>query len=125
MPRLTALPERELVHLASLAELIDVSTGAVLTREGERAHEAYLVVEGQLRAVRGGLPVATLAVGDLAGEVSLLDRQPRATGLEAVTAARVAVLGRHAMQRLVHTSPRFTHLLLGQLAARVRCGVPT
>lgn len=122
---LDVLPEAELLRFAALAELVDVDAGTVLTREGVPAQEAFLVVSGSLAAVRGELTVTTVGAGQLAGDVALLDREPRATGLVATAPSELAVLTRSGLQRLTHTSPWFIDLLLGQLATRVRRGVPT
>ena len=125
LPALAGLSHAELVRLAALAELIEVPAGTGLTREGEPAREAYLVVTGRLRATLGELTVSWLEPGDFAGDVALLDHQPRATGITADTHAQVAVLTRAALQQLAHTSPWFADRLMGQLATRVRSGVPT
>lgn len=125
LPALAVLREPELLRLASLAELVELPAGTVLTREGEPAREAYLVVDGRLRVTLGAMTVSRLEPGDFAGDVALLDHQPRATGIAAETNARVVVLTRPALQRLAHSSPWFADRLMGQLAARVRSGVPT
>lgn len=125
LPSLAGLSRTELVRLAALAELVEVPAGTALTRQGEPAREAYLVVSGRLRVTLGEMSVTSLEPGDFAGDVALLDRQPRATGITAGTDAQVAVLTRGALQQLAHTSPWFADRLLGQLANRVRSGVPT
>jgi CRP/FNR family transcriptional regulator, cyclic AMP receptor protein len=125
LPALAGLSRAELVRLAALAELVEVPAGTRLTREGEPAREAYLVVTGRLRVTLGEMTVAWLDAGDFAGDVALLDHQPRATGITAETHAQVAVLTRAVLQQLAHTSPWFADRLLGQLASRVRSGVPT
>lgn len=125
LPSLSTFSEAQLLHLASLAELVDVPAARTLTREGTSAREAFLVVEGRLRVVRGVMTVTTLGPGDIAGDVALLDHEPRATGLETVTPARLAVFSRRTLQQAAHAAPGFTDLLLRQLATRVRSGVPT
>jgi CRP/FNR family transcriptional regulator, cyclic AMP receptor protein len=125
VPALAGLSHAELMRLAALAELVEVPAGTRLTSEGEPAREAYLVVTGRLRVTLGDLTVSWLDPGDFAGDVALLDHQPRATGISADTHAQVAVLTRAALQRLAHTSPWFADRLMGQLATRVRSGVPT
>jgi CRP/FNR family transcriptional regulator, cyclic AMP receptor protein len=125
LPPLAGLSHSELVRLAALAELVEVPAATALTCEGDVAREAYLVVSGRLRVSLGELTVTWLGAGDFAGDVALLDRQPRATGITAVTHAQVAVLTRPALQQLARTSPWFADRLLGQLATRVRSGVPT
>jgi CRP-like cAMP-binding protein len=125
LPILAGLGYADLVRLASLAELIDVPAGTRLTREGEPAREAFLVVRGHLRVERTGQVVGRLGPGDLAGDVAMIERRPRATGVVAETSSRVAVVTRAALQQLVGSSPWFTDHLLSQLARRVRSGQPT
>ena len=122
---LAGLSHAELVRLAALAELIDVPAGTGLTREGEPAREAFLVIRGHLRVERAGQVVVRLGAGDLAGDVSLIDRGPRATAVVAQTPSQVAVVTRAALQQLARTSPWFIEHLLSQLALRVRSGQPT
>jgi CRP/FNR family transcriptional regulator, cyclic AMP receptor protein len=125
LPLLAGLSHAQLVRLAALAELVDVPAGTGLIREGDPAREAFLVIEGHLRVERAGQIVARLGAGDLAGEVSLIDRGSRATSVVAETSTRVAVVTRTALQELVRTSPWFTEHLLSQLALRVRAGQAT
>ena len=125
LPVLAALSHAELVRLAALAELIDLPAGTGLTHQGEPAREAYLVVSGRLRVTLGELTVAWLEPGEFAGDVALLDHQPRVTGITADTHAQVAVFTRASLQQLAHASPWFVDRLMCQLATRVRSGVPT
>ena len=125
LPAFRSLEAAQLLRVGSLVELVDVPAGTVLTRAGDRAREAYLVIDGRLRVVRGPLTVTTLGPGEFAGEVALLDGRPRATGLEAATAARLCVVDRAGVLRLIDDSPALAGHLLEQLAARVREGVPT
>ena len=125
LPAFRSLEADQLLRVGSLVELVDVPAGTVLTRAGDRAREAYLIVEGHLRVVRGSLTVTTLGPGAFAGEVALLDGRPRATGLEAATDVRLCVVDRAGVVRLIDDSPSPVGHLLEQLAVRVREGVPT
>src|SRR5689334_14421205 len=68
--------KRELKALQSVATPLTVPEGSVLTHEGERGREFFVIVDGKAEAARGGVTIGTLGPGSFFGEMALLDRKP-------------------------------------------------
>ena len=69
----------------------------VLTQQGAEGDEVYLLLDGVLRVDVDGTTVAEVGPGAVLGERALLEGGRRTSTLTAVTAARVAVAGRDAV----------------------------
>ena len=91
--------EPTLLALMSKMSAVDVSRGTTLFFKGDDAETAYLILEGKvdifsLSPAGQMIVLNTLRDGDFFGELSLLDRQPRTAGAEAVTNCKIAVIER-------------------------------
>jgi len=71
-----------------------LAAGDHLTRQGERADELFLLLDGVLRVDVGGEPLAEIGPGAILGERSILEAGVRTASLQAVTACTVAVAAR-------------------------------
>jgi CRP-like cAMP-binding protein len=87
----------------------------VLCREGQPAHQFFVVVEGEARVTKGGEHVRTLGPGDFFGDLALLDRAPRNATVTALTRMRVLEITKEPIEALLRRSPellqRFSHVL--------------
>jgi CRP/FNR family cyclic AMP-dependent transcriptional regulator len=111
---------RELSRIASVVVEDEKPAGAVLTRQGETGGVAYLIVTGEAEVTRDGAVLATLGPGDVVGELSLLDGQPRAATVRAVSAVQLLVIDSEDFTRLLADVPELAPRLLGVLAGRIR-----
>src|SRR5947207_13503341 len=82
---------RDLQEIGMLADEVDVPAGQVLMRQGDRAGEFFIVVDGSLVVEQDGRRIATLGPGDFAGEIGLVDEGPRTATVTADTPARLLV----------------------------------
>jgi len=89
--------------------------GERLISQGETAHGLYFIASGEVAVVRheGGEPfvIASLSVGDTAGEVSLVLRRPSSASVVAVHPTITLFLPRESFMALIREHP----LLLAQL----------
>ncbi len=88
------LDDELLTHLAETLPLLEIAAGEELYREGERAHELYVTIEGELEAVmqtrRGHeTRIAIFGPNDWFGELALIDVMPRPATVRAVTSSRL------------------------------------
>ena len=92
------LGDEQLRKIAAVAYQVAYDKGTILFREGDRGDALFIVEAGaidlyQKREEEGGVKLATLPVGAVMGEVTLVHIEPRsATAIAAVDATEVVVL---------------------------------
>ena len=105
-PLFEGLSKRELAQLARESEDIEVPAGKVLCREGQRAQEFFVIVDGDVEVTKNGKLLATRGAGEMIGEIALLADVPRTATVTAKTPLRVFVLTAPAFRRLVDANPQ-------------------
>ncbi|WNK01496.1 cyclic nucleotide-binding domain-containing protein [Thalassospiraceae bacterium LMO-JJ14] len=74
----------------------EVDDGEILFEEGDAADKAYLVIDGKVQIFRKNgneeIVLATLGKGDILGEMSLIDNQPRMASARVVGKAKLTVI---------------------------------
>jgi CRP/FNR family cyclic AMP-dependent transcriptional regulator len=111
---------KELTHIASLADQLDVDAGAVLTKEGEPGRECFVVIDGEAGATLRGKKLATLGAGSIFGEMALIDRSPRSATVTATTPMQLLVLGSSQFWSLMDDHPSVARKVMRALAERLR-----
>ena len=100
--------------------------GQILFEEGDAGTEAFLISSGAIEIYRRGAveqSLAKLGAGELLGELSLIDDQPRAASARAAEDSVLIVLSKDSLkvrlQRLEQTD-KVLHRLMGVLVNRLR-----
>ena len=100
--------------------------GQILFEEGDAGTEAFLISAGAIEVYRRGAieqSLARLGPGELLGEMSLIDDQPRAASARATEDSNLIVLSKDSLkvrlQRLEQTD-KVLHRLMGVLVNRLR-----
>ena len=113
------LDSEELVRVAALLSVHEHAAGAVIAREGELASVVYIIAAGRCRVSVGadaggpGITLAELGPGECAGEMALIDMQPRSATLTAATDVRLLGLSNRAFLGLYGADlTTYTHVLL-------------
>jgi CRP/FNR family cyclic AMP-dependent transcriptional regulator len=119
VPGLASLPDRALAKLVTLVDEITVPAGLVLTREGTRGREAFVVMEGEGTVFVDAEPIATVGRGEFIGEMAMLDRQPRCATVRAETDMRLLAIGPVAFASFVE-HPGVLKAMARQLSTRLR-----
>ena len=101
-----------------------VPAGTTLCHEGDFGDTMYFVVQGSLqiskRVIQGAdRVIATLSVGQYAGELSLLTGAQRNATIRAVEETEVIEIDQEAFLQLMHEQPRIGLDLMRQLAHRL------
>jgi CRP-like cAMP-binding protein len=112
--------QRELAQVAALTVPAELPAGTVLTREGTSGGLAFVIAEGEAEVVRGGKRLAVLGPGDVVGELSLLDGEPRSATVKALTDMEVLEISAQDLNRLLKKAPSVRRKLLEALSERVR-----
>jgi CRP-like cAMP-binding protein len=92
VPMFAELPDHVLARVDALMTDSAVPAGAALTTQGEPGREAFIIAAGEAEVIMDGAVVADLGPGDLVGEMSLLDNQPRSATVVAKTYLHVLVM---------------------------------
>jgi CRP/FNR family cyclic AMP-dependent transcriptional regulator len=97
IPIFAGLPDRVMELITGKLRVVQVVAGAELLREGEHARSMFVVREGELEILKHGkagaeYKLAVLKPGDVVGEMSLIDIQPRSATARARIAATLYVL---------------------------------
>lgn len=122
------LSDPQLLELAQTGKRETFRHAQILTREGQDERDVLILVEGKLHACRrtplGTQVLSALAVGDIAGEISFLDRKPRSTTLVGVDGGAVLRLAARDLEQLATRSEDLGVALLWafwhSLSAKVR-----
>lgn len=118
LPLFSSLKKKDIEVLAGLADEIDVGAGKTLAREGQFAHEFFVIGEGTAEVTRDGSAVAELGPGDFFGEIALIEEERRTATVTAKTPMTVVVLTAQSFQSLRHTTPHVYETVRGEIARR-------
>ena len=114
------LSRRSLVRIDQVSVVRAALKDDVLVAQGERGSDAMVVFEGSAAVTRGNRKLKVLTVGDVFGEMALLDDQPRSATVKALEPMRVIVIHGPAFRKLMHQIPGLTDALLATLSERLR-----
>ena len=90
---------------------IKLTPGQFLYREGDKAENMYVLLEGEID-IRVGDYVKTAREGALIGEAALVEERPRVANAVAKSACRLAQIDRKRFDFLVQQHPQFaTHAM--------------
>lgn len=120
IPLFANCSKKELQHLRSLCDELDIAAGKVLTKQGSVGYECFVIVAGTASVEIDDNVVTTIGPGGYFGELSLLDKQPRSATVTALTPMTVLVMGPREFMSAVDTVPGLAQKLLAGLARRVR-----
>ena len=110
------LDEGDIYHLARLGRIRTIQRGGRLTRQGESGDRLYIVVSGSFQALIGGREIGRIGPGETAGEMALLDAEPRSADMIALEDAEVVEILRADLVRLMDRRPRIGAAVMRNLA---------
>jgi CRP-like cAMP-binding protein len=119
VPIFAGCSRAELREVALSADDVDFAEGHVLTREGRREREFFVVVDGTVRVTRDGRKVAELGAGDWLGEIAILTYSRRTATATATSPVRALVVTDRAFRRIVESTPRIALRVLDSIGKRL------
>lgn len=122
LPLFSELSPEELVGVTHIAARRTALAGETLFLEGDEADGLYLVASGELVVERGGRELARLRRGEIVGELSVLDGEPRSATVVAEARSELFFVGREDFLDLCDQSPALVQSLLRSMARRVGGG---
>jgi len=115
-----ACSARQMRAIARIAEVEEVSAGAVLARVGDPGDRFFVIVDGSARIEVAPEKHSRMGPGQFFGEMSLLDGEPRSATVIADTAMRLLLIHRRDFMTLLGEAPALTERILITLSQRVR-----
>ena len=124
-PLFRGLDDDSAASLRGTMTVVKVNKGHTLFKEGAEDDRLFVVLEGKLKLGKSATDgrenlLSILGPGEMFGELSLFDPQPRTSTATAVTDARLLALSHEQVIGLVTAHPRVALELLKALAQRLR-----
>ena len=124
-PLFSALDDDASHALRASMVALKLNKGQILFKEGQEGDRLYVVVHGKIKLGTTSADgrenlLSILGPGEMFGELSLFDPEPRTSTATAVTDARLVSLAHDAVMGLVTSSPQTSLELLRRLAQRLR-----
>lgn len=119
------LTDDDRAALAALMAETTLKRGESLFQEGDDGDRLYLVVEGKVKLShtaddgRENL-IAVLGPGEIIGELSLFDLEPRSSTVTAIAPTKLYTLSHSEMREYIENHPKLAISMLRQLAFRLR-----
>lgn len=119
------LPEPGLQTLAERGRPKHFATGDVIMRQGDASDTLHVITRGRVRVGRdqageAPLVLAELGVGDVVGEMGLLDKAPRSATVTALEATETLELHATVVALVLMQHPQVAAALLRTLSRRLR-----
>jgi CRP/FNR family transcriptional regulator, cyclic AMP receptor protein len=97
-----------------------IKAGGVIFREGDEAHELFVIKSGQVRIQLGNRTLTELSDNDVFGEMALIDNEPRSATALAITDVELVAVSEKQFLFLVGQTPYFALKVMRVLAQRLR-----
>ena len=120
VPLFWGCSEKELKHIAKVAEQVDLPAGAVLMREGEPGREMYIIADGNAKVTVSGRKRATVGKGEVVGELALLDHGLRTATVTAEAPMSAFIVDARGFATVLNDAPSVAVKVARGLATRLR-----
>ncbi len=115
----SSLSKKELEKLAQWTDEISVDTGHELAREGEFAHEFFVIEEGSAEVIQHGERVAELGPGDFFGEIGLIETERRTATVVATRPMQLIVMFQREFKQMEKEMPVVADRIRAAIRARL------
>jgi len=125
VPLFAELSASELERIAAVAVPRSYPRGVRVFHEGDNSDACYIVRSGDLRVTREhsdgrAIALATLASGDIFGELAMLDGEARSASVETLSDAELLALPAADVRRMLNEHPTISVKLVVALTRRLR-----
>ena len=120
VPLFEGLSRRHLKQIAEHADEISFREREIIVEAGQRGGTFFVIVEGEVRVVRGDRTIARVGPGEFFGEISLLDGGPRSATVVADTPVVAIRLFKSSFDRVIKQEPKVAAKILAVVARRLR-----
>jgi signal transduction histidine kinase/predicted CoA-binding protein len=124
VPLLAELSDEDLTALAEQCECLYFDKGDVLFEEGETGDQAYVIEAGEIEIIKKSsgreVLLAVRKVGEVIGEMSLMEDAPRMASGRARCKVTVLSIPKASLDHLIHHSPSAARGMLYNVLERWR-----
>ncbi|MDM8530694.1 Npt1/Npt2 family nucleotide transporter [Anaerolineales bacterium HSG25] len=113
-------PEDVLIEVASLLTELQIEAGQVIFEKGKPGSSLYIIVNGRVKIHDGDQIFDRLDVGDVFGELALLDSQPRSASVTTLNEVRLLRLNQRSFYELVSERSEVAQGIIRVLVQRLR-----
>lgn len=117
---LGALSQNQLRTLANWTEVVTYNEGETVVKRGDKGNGVYLILEGAAEVRRGSRKLARLGEGQMFGEMSLFDDEPRSADVVTVAPSKFAVLQKWEFWGFAAGQPGVVLGILAEMSRRLR-----
>lgn len=114
------LSKKELRVIEQLMTTVSRAEGKILTKQGGRGQEFFIIEDGTARVEIDGRTAAHLGPGDFVGELSLITGDPRTATVTATSDMLLRVLNRREFSVLLEESPAVCRKVMVAAVKRVQ-----
>ena len=114
-PLLVNLEPAQLARIAAAGEIESYNPGERIVADGTLGDALFLILSGQAAVPRGSQTFATLAAGELFGEMSLVEPVARSASVTAMSPTFVFRLPHAALRTLISDDAQVASVLLVQI----------
>jgi CRP-like cAMP-binding protein len=106
------LEETELVQIEPLCRLVEFKTGDYLIREGEAVQDLFILLSGEAAVLKNKagaseVDFATVAKGDLLGEITFFKMTFASASVKATSAVKAVAFNQRDLHSLLSARPTF------------------
>jgi CRP/FNR family cyclic AMP-dependent transcriptional regulator len=119
VPLFSNCTKSQLQEIGKVADDVVFPAGRVLARQGGVGFELLILLDGRASVTRDGQHTATVAAGDVVGELAVISGRPRNATVVAETELRALVLTHAGLDQLLDDIPGLAKHLLYEVTARL------
>lgn len=101
-------------------DIVSLPVGQTLFSEGDAGDSMYVLMAGRADVMIRGKVVETLEVGDIVGEMAIIDNAPRAATLVGREDCNFIAIDAHKFRELTAENPDFALHIMKAMATRLR-----
>jgi CRP/FNR family transcriptional regulator, cyclic AMP receptor protein len=120
VPLFEGLSRRHLKQIAEHADEISFRRRETIVEAGRPGGSFFVIVEGEVKVLRGGRVIGRAGPGEFFGEISLLDGGPRTASVIAETPVVAIRLFKASFDKIVEEEPSVAGKILAVVARRLR-----
>lgn len=120
VPLFAGLSRRHLKRIAEHADEVTFGSGETIVEVDQPGGSFFVLLEGEVKVVRGTRTITRMGPGEFFGEISLLDGGPRTATVIAETPVLAVRVFKRSFDRVVTQEPAVASKILAVVARRLR-----